>query len=127
MQENVCGWFEIPVVNMDRAMKFYQEVLNVELTRHTLENIDMAWFPHITDTYGTGGALVCNPQFYKPSQEGALLYLSTRTGDLFKDQEQVEANGGTILIPRRQISEDQGYMMIFIDCEGNRMALHSST
>lgn len=31
MQNNVVGWFEIPVTNMDRAIKFYETVLDVKL------------------------------------------------------------------------------------------------
>ena len=127
MQDNVCGWFEIPVSDMDRAITFYESVLGCSFHRNTMENLDMAWFPHNPESYGTGGALVCNPEFYRPSQEGSLLYLSTSTGDLLKDQEKIEQNGGKILIPRRQISPDHGYMMIFIDSEGNRVALHSNT
>jgi len=30
-----------------------------------------------------------------------------------------------ILVPKTQISEDYGYMAMFIDTEGNRIALHS--
>jgi predicted enzyme related to lactoylglutathione lyase len=37
----------------------------------------------------------------------------------------VEDAGGKILVPKKQISEDVGYMAVFIDTEGNRVALHS--
>jgi predicted enzyme related to lactoylglutathione lyase len=127
MEHNICGWFEIPVTDMDRAINFYEGVLGTNLSRNTLENVDMAWFPHVPEAYGSGGALVCNPEFYAPSAEGSLIYLTTGTGDLIKDQERVEKFGGRMLIPRKQISEEHGFMMIFIDSEGNRVALHSNT
>ena len=37
----------------------------------------------------------------------------------------VEAAGGKIVQPKTQISPDIGFMALFIDCEGNRIALHS--
>jgi hypothetical protein len=37
----------------------------------------------------------------------------------------VEAAGGKVLVPKTQISEDYGYMAMFLDTEGNRIALHS--
>jgi hypothetical protein len=37
----------------------------------------------------------------------------------------VEAAGGKVLVPKTQISEDIGYMGVFLDTEGNRIAIHS--
>ena len=37
----------------------------------------------------------------------------------------VEAAGGKVIVPKRQISEEYGYMGLFIDSEGNRVAMHS--
>jgi predicted enzyme related to lactoylglutathione lyase len=33
MYENVINWFEIPVADMDRAIKFYEPVMQVSLRR----------------------------------------------------------------------------------------------
>ncbi len=35
------------------------------------------------------------------------------------------ALGGSILVPKQQISPEHGYMAVFFDTEGNRVALHS--
>jgi hypothetical protein len=37
----------------------------------------------------------------------------------------VEAAGGKILVPKTEISPDYGFMAVFLDTEGNRIALHS--
>jgi hypothetical protein len=37
----------------------------------------------------------------------------------------VESAGGKILLPKTMISEEIGYMAIFLDSEGNKQALHS--
>ncbi len=37
----------------------------------------------------------------------------------------VEAAGGKVVIEKKQINEEVGYMAIFVDTEGNRVAFHS--
>lgn len=39
--------------------------------------------------------------------------------------DKVVAAGGKILVPKMEISPDYGYLGVFIDTEGNRIALHS--
>jgi uncharacterized protein len=39
--------------------------------------------------------------------------------------DKVEAAGGKIMVPKTMISEEYGYMAVFVDTEGNRIALHS--
>ncbi len=122
---NVVGWFEIPVADMDRAVKFYEAVFGYRLERHQMGAIDMAWFPMQPESYGAMGALVCNEEFYKPSTEGTLVYFHAPTGELDNELGKVEVAGGKLLIPKTQISEEHGHMAVCLDTEGNRIALHS--
>lgn len=124
---NLVGWFEIPVIDMDRAMKFYAEVFSVELQRNKLDNLDMAWFPWEENGRGCSGSLVYNPEFYKPSAEGPLIYFTPRSGDLAIELGKVGAAGGKVLMPKKLISAEIGYMGMFLDSEGNRIAIHSRT
>ncbi len=124
-QKNVVGWFEIPVENMDRAIKFYESVFDLKLSRNTMGPLDMAWFPWVENAVGSPGSLVCNKEFYKPSEDGVLIYLTAQSGDLANELARAEEAGGKILIPKRLIAEDIGYMGLFVDSEGNRIALHS--
>jgi predicted enzyme related to lactoylglutathione lyase len=126
MNTNVVGWFEIPVTNMDRAIKFYEEVFDFRLSRHILGPIDMAWFPAVENRPGTPGALVYNKRAYKPSMDGVLIYFTAQSGDLSIELAKVEKSGGKILLPKTQISAEVGYMALFTDSEGNRIALHSA-
>lgn len=66
LKRNVVGWFEIPVSDMERAIKFYKAVFNFELERHKMGELDMAWFP-FADVPGSPGTLVFHKEFYKPS------------------------------------------------------------
>jgi len=50
---------------------------------------------------------------------------TAHSGDLANELSRVEPAGGQVLQGKTQISEEHGYMALFIDCEGNRVALHS--
>jgi predicted enzyme related to lactoylglutathione lyase len=121
---NAVGWFEIPVTNMERAVKFYEAVFGFTLERHNFGGLNMAWFPY-ADKPGAPGSLVYDEKFYKPSQEGVLIYFSSPSGDLKNEMDKVESAGGKVLMHKKIINEDIGYMGMFSDTEGNRIALHS--
>ena len=125
MKNNVVGWFEIPVKNMERAIAFYEEVLDLKLSKNKMGPLDMAWFPWLEDKPGTPGTLVHYPEFYKPSTDGVLIYLTAHSDDLANELSKVEAAGGQIIQPKTKISDEYGNMALIIDTEGNRIALHS--
>ena len=125
MKNNVVGWFELPVENMDRAVQFYQTVFEFKMTPFPNPGLEMTLFPMIPEGLGAGGALVKHPEFYFPSKQGPLIYFTAHSGDLATELARVEAAGGKVLIEKRLISEDTGYMGVFIDTEGNRVAIHS--
>jgi uncharacterized protein len=121
---NVVGWFEIPVSDMDRAIKFYETVFGFNLERHQMGPLDMAWFP-FKDAPGAPGTLVYHKDFYKPSTEGTLVYFTAHSGDLSNELAKIEPAGGKVVVEKTLITEDIGYMGVFLDSEGNRVALHS--
>lgn len=125
LTRNVVGWFEIPVAEMNRAIQFYETVFNCKLERHEMGELDMAWFPG-ADVPGSSGTLVYHKDFYKPSLDGILIYFNSPSGDLSNELARVESAGGKVLMPKKLITEEVGYMALCIDTEGNRIALHSS-
>ncbi len=82
----------------------------------------MAIFPH--DQIGV--AICCSPNWYKPSADGITVYLDANP-DLNEVLNKVESEGGKIIQAKKQISPERGFMALFIDCEGNRMALYSNS
>ena len=110
---------------MDRAISFYETVFEITMERHQMGPLDMGWFPLIDGKMGAPGSLVHYPEHYKPSHEGPLLYFSAHSGDLSNEMGRVENAGGKILSPKKQISDENGYMALIEDTEGNRIALHS--
>ena len=121
----MCGWFEIPVSDMDRAKKFYEQVFKIKIQVQELGQTRMGWFPFAQDpeARGASGSLVYNPDFYQPSSAGVLIYFSS--ADVAEELGRVEEAGGTLLRDKTLIREDIGFMGLFIDSEGNRIAVHS--
>jgi uncharacterized protein len=124
MERNAVGWFEIPVDDMQRAIAFYEKVFGVKIEYVEMADLKMGWFPYDDKVPGSGGSLVKH-YAYKPTEEGTLVYFTSPSGDLQNEQDKIEAAGGKVIIPKKLITEDIGYFAIFIDSEGNRVALHS--
>jgi len=125
MKNNAVGWFEIPVTDMDRAIKFYEMVFDVKLSKNVFGTFEMAWFPEAENQPGSAGSLVKSKKDYKPSTDGVLIYFTSQSGDLSVELGRVEKAGGKIIQPRTEVSPDYGFMALILDTEGNRIALHS--
>lgn len=117
------SWFEIPVTEMDRAIRFYETVFDTVLERQQFGDVLMAWFPWNDQLKGAGGSLIFSGDHYLPSHKGTLVYFSS--DDVSIELGRVKKAGGIVLQPKTQISPDIGYMALFEDSEGNRVALHS--
>jgi len=125
MDTNMVGWFEIPVLDMKRAKAFYEIVFNVKIHVEQFGDTLMGWFPFPKDpeAKGAGGSLVQNPVLFKPSADGTLVYFSSL--EINDELSRLENAGGVLLQEKTLISEEIGYMAMFLDTEGNRIALHS--
>ena len=122
---NAISWFEIPATNLARAQQFYETIFGINLIPLDMPNIKMRMFPTDDPQTGVGGAIVDSGGFHKPSEtEGPLVYLNANP-DVQLVLNKIEAAGGKILVPKTMISPEYGHMAVFIDTEGNRMALHS--
>ena len=122
--KNAISWFEIPALDLDRAQKFYEAVFDIRMVSLDLPELKMRMFP-IENSMNVGGALCYNENFYKPSStDGPLIYLNANP-DVQDILDKIEAAGGKIIVPKTEISPEYGHMAVFIDSEGNRIALHS--
>ena len=123
--DNAISWFEIPATDLNRAQKFYETIFDMQMIPMDLPNIKMRMFP-ITDMQnGVGGALCDSGGFHKPSpSDGPLIYLNANP-DVQIVLDRIEAAGGKILVPKTEISPEYGCMAVFLDSEGNRIALHN--
>ena len=115
------SWFEIPALNFEKAVTFYDYIYNIKMERVVTPTHSMAIFPA---NEGIGGAVVCGPGSV-PGQTGPLVYLNGGK-DLEIVLSRVPEAGGHIIMPKTLIDKESGYFAIFIDSEGNKLALHSN-
>jgi hypothetical protein len=115
---NPFVYVEIPVNDMQRAIRFYETVFDMKLTTTIIDNIEMALFPFDEGKSGITGALA-KGEIYKPTIDGVLIYLHTDDIDL--TLERVIELGGEILYPKTD--NGIGFVAEFQDLEGNRIAL----
>ena len=122
---NAINWFKIPTNDLARATKFYETIFATKLIPMDTPSIQMRMFPLEDLMTGIGGAIVHSGGFHKVSAtDGPLVYLNGNP-DVQIILDRIEAAGGQILVPKTEISPEYGHMAVFLDSEGNRIALHS--
>ena len=117
--KNAVNWFDIPVVDVERAVKFYGNIFEAELTPMDMGQMIMAVLPYQD---GVGGALT-KSEMHVPSTEGSVLYLNSGE-DLSIVLDRVDSAGGQVVMPKTDIGEN-GFIAFFVDTEGNKVGLHS--
>jgi len=118
---NQIVWVDIPVLDLDRAVRFYSAVLGAEVQKQEHSGITVAVLP-CGDGNDVGGCLITKDD-EKPSDRGMLVYLNAQ-GRLDEAIAAVESSGGKVLKPKHQIGP-YGFRAVVLDSEGNRVALHS--
>lgn len=118
--KDYVSWFEIPAIDFQQAVHFYNHIFGIEMAQNITDVNSMAFFPV---TSGIGGALISGPGSI-PSDKGPLLYLNGGD-DLNNVLNKIEEVGGRVVMTKTIISEEAGYFAIFIDSQGNKLALHS--
>ena len=123
--KNAISWFEIPVADINRAQVFYETIFNFKMIPLNFPNIKMRMFP-VESQHSISGALCDSGGFHQPSAtHGPLIYLNANP-DVQIVLDRIEAAGGKILVPKTVISPEYGCMAVFMDSEGNRIALHNT-
>jgi hypothetical protein len=120
---NPVGWFEIATHDLDRATRFYEAVLQLKLDRHDMGPHQMAWFPMDKNAQGAAGTLI-KGEYYTPSHAGTLIYFNVQ--DIPATLGRVAEQGGKVFMEKTSIGE-YGFIGMFEDSEGNRIAIHSQT
>ena len=122
LNPNPVNWFEIPVSDMQRAIKFYGEAFDIKLEPIEIGPQEFAFFPMQKGAVGAGGTLMHGPGA-KPSHQGTTVYF--RVEDIDPVLGQIGKAGGKTLSPRVSVG-DYGFTAHFEDSEGNRVALHEA-
>ena len=118
--KNFVSWFEIPAIDFPQAVSFYNRIFGIVMEQTITEANAMAFFPVTT---GIGGAVIKGAGSV-PHDSGPLIYLNGGN-DLNDVLLKIEEAGGRIVMPKTFINKESGYFAIFIDSQGNKLALHS--
>ena len=116
---DLLNWFEIPVLDIERAATFYGAIFATKLEINRGDGFSSAIFPYEGKI---GGGLVAG-EGYLPNPQGSLLYLNANP-DLNIILKRIKAAGGQVIKAKTDLGEN-GFFALFLDTEGNRVALHS--
>ncbi|PYQ47263.1 MAG: VOC family protein [Acidobacteria bacterium] len=120
-QPSVPAWFEIPSADLDRAVRFYEKVLDTRLRREDMGPMRMAVFP--SEKPLPTGAIVHAPG-YAPAETGTVLYLNV--DDIRPVLGRVPAAGGAVALPLTELPQGAGVFAQIRDSEGNRVGVFSA-
>jgi predicted enzyme related to lactoylglutathione lyase len=135
-------WFEIPVKDFKRAVKFYSKVLRVDFIFEEFRGIPHAIFKNTSGSpFEITGALV-EVKDFPENTLGGILFFNADSG-MDEILERVEQYGGKVLlkktliknstedgriyIAKTLIDNNSGYFAYFLDSEGNKMGLYSNS
>ena len=120
--KDAINWFEIPAKDFGRAKKFYETITGKTIEEMPFEQGQYGVFQYDREKQGVGGGLV-QMDGINPSADGVTIYLPA--GEDLSDQlAKIEPAGGQVIMPKTSIGEN-GFFALFLDTEGNKLALHS--
>lgn len=124
-QMNAIGWFDICVDDLDRAVAFYETVLDrkLEPMGDPTGETQMMSFPADMSTYGAAGALT-KSDHAGPGVGGTVVYFTAQ--DCAVEAGRVAGAGGQVIRPKFSIGEF-GWVALCQDSEGNMFGLNSMT
>jgi hypothetical protein len=116
-------WVEIPVLNLDRAVKFYHAVFGVAAGDVVDDGPRRTMTLTNTSEGGRPGFSLNQNAAFLPGEKGPLVYLDTGE-DLTAHLSRVEPAGGSIVEGKTSMGA-AGHYATFRDTEGNVLALYS--
>jgi predicted enzyme related to lactoylglutathione lyase len=116
--KNALNHFEIPVRDIDRAVRCYEGLLATRLRRETFNGLPYALFPH--EEPGVSGALVEDPR--RAPGGGTWVYLNAG-GQLDAILARAEQAQLEVLLPKTAIGPE-GHIALLRDSEGNTVGFN---
>lgn len=125
-ETNIITWFEIPVSDIDRAKKFYETILDIEMIKSADGDNESVFFPYnpnvIQATSGRVTGVLSKSERNSPSSQGTIIYINA-SPSIQTVLDKVVKEGGKIIAPKMQIPP--GFIAIIMDTEGNKVGLHA--
>jgi uncharacterized protein len=116
-------WIEIPVKDIERALKFYQAVFKLEPTEISTDEVRRTATLSNTTPEGRPGISLNQTKNFEPSNKGPLVFVDAGE-DLTDHLARVESNGGKVVEGKTSMGQ-AGFYATIADSEGNVLALYS--
>ncbi|MAY14094.1 MAG: glyoxalase [Oceanospirillaceae bacterium] len=114
--------FEIPATDLARAVTFYQAVLGVDIECMEMPDMEMGILPYEGQLVP---AVIVKGEGYIPSSDGVTVYLNAGD-DLQPMLDRVAGSGGQVILEKTAHADNSGFFALFLDSEGNKLALNSA-
>ncbi len=115
--KKLISWVEIPAEDFNRAVDFYNHILNLNLKTKESGKDRKAFLP-------TGEGVIFSTPGFKPSKDGVIINLDIGK-KLDETIQKIKEKGGSIVKGKTKIeTEGGGYFVLFIDSEGNKLGLN---
>ena len=115
---NPIAHFEIPADDVQRAIKFYEQVLGWKIAE--VPGLNYWLVETKTGELGINGGLM-------PRQDPAQPFVNYIAVESIDDAlAKVTAAGGTVALPKTEIGQGMGWIAAFKDTEGNLLGFHQS-
>lgn len=137
MNQGQAIWFEIPVSDLDRAIDFYSNVLQLKVKRILMLDQEQGY---LDKGDGTPGGVLIKKENYQPGQGCVLFFyvidisqilknLTEYNGKIITDKTLLKQknSSGDFVISNNLIDQKVGYYAEIIDSEGNRIGLYSNS
>jgi len=112
--------FEIPADDVARARAFYENTFGWKIKAFPMPPGSDEYFGVTTKDKGHGidGGLMKR----KMAEQPFMNYVTVKSIDEFTQK--IQANGGAVVMPKKEIAPGMGWISAFRDPEGNVMGLH---
>ena len=113
--------FEIPADDVPRAISFYEKVFGWKIKQMSMPGGGPEYYGVTTRKDGEDGI---NGGLMKRNMPGQPFanYVNVKSIDDFLDK--VQANAGSVVMPKQEIGPGMGSIAVFRDTEGNMMGLY---
>jgi predicted enzyme related to lactoylglutathione lyase len=119
MADDIVVWADIPVTALDRAIAFYEHVLQLKVPLMPGAKDVAVITPASSETPAVSADLYVGG---KPGADGPTVYFSTG-GDMDGMLKRVAEAGGTVTQEKSFMGPMVGWIAFFTDSEGNRIGL----
>ena len=137
MNQGQAIWFEIPVNDLDRAVDFYSNILQIKVKRILMLDQELGY---LDKGDGTPGGVLIKKENYQPGQGSVLFFYVIDISQILKNLTEIKGtiitdktllkqknSSGNFVISNNLIDQKVGYYAEIIDSEGNRIGLYSNS